>query len=278
MGYGSSLRLASVRVAARFHRGARASRRCRANLDRHRRLNAAPTIETARLRLRPTCADDLDVFAAMWSDPRVFASIGGAGRPRDDVWRRMLATQGHWDWFGYGYWTVERQGQIIGNAGFAEFHRPIDPPLDAPEAGYAYIADHWGLGYATEILAAMVAWADARGWPRTVAIIDPGNAAERARRREVRLPTRTRYILGGNAHAHFRARPTELTITRTRSLPPSCERTRPQDDFALHGRSARLGPARDRMTMAQSARLALPLSTTPYDRPNLPSTVKVNVS
>ncbi len=139
-----------------------------------------PTLTTPRLRLRPYRADDLGAFAAMWSDPRVTTFIGGTPRPRDDCWRRMLATEGHWRWLGYGYWIVERNGELIGNAGFADFKRAIDPPLDAPEAGWAFAADHWGRGYASEVLAAMVAWADARGWAKTVAIIDAGNQPSRA--------------------------------------------------------------------------------------------------
>lgn len=173
------MRLATLRLATclRARTGNRRAGRCA--IDRHRRLTP-PTLHTARLRLRPLRAGDLDAFATIWADPRVTSFIGGTPRPRADVWLRMLATEGHWRWFGYGYWGVELNGTLIGNAGFATFHRPIDPPLDAPEAGWAFDADHWGQGYATEVLAAMVAWADAQGWPRTVAIIDPGNTPSRA--------------------------------------------------------------------------------------------------
>ena len=136
-----------------------------------------PTLTTDRLVLRPLRADDLDAFAALWADPRVTAFIGGAPRPRDDVWRRMLATEGHWRWLGYGYWGVERAGVLIGNMGFANFERAIDPPLDAPEAGWAFACNAWGAGFATEALGAITAWADARGWPRTLAMIDPANTA-----------------------------------------------------------------------------------------------------
>jgi RimJ/RimL family protein N-acetyltransferase len=138
----------------------------------------APTIRTARLALRACRPGDLDAQAAMWADPRVFAHIGGQARPRADVWLRLLAIPGHWAWFGFGYWTIEdAQGRFVGNAGFANFERPLDPPLDAPEAGWALAPDHWGRGLASEVVAALVAWADARGWPRTQAIIDAGNVA-----------------------------------------------------------------------------------------------------
>lgn len=136
-----------------------------------------PTLATARLRLRPLRAHDLDAFAAIWADPDVTRHVGGAPRPRDNTWLRMLATEGHWRWFGYGYWAVERDGELIGNAGFATFHRPLDPPLDAPEAGWAFAAHAWGQGYATEIVARLARYADDRGWPETICIIDLGNAA-----------------------------------------------------------------------------------------------------
>lgn len=206
------MRLATVGIAARVRGGRTDGWTCSAAVDRHRRLNP-PVLATSRLRLRPLRADDLDVFAAIWADPRVTNYIGGTPRPRADVWLRMLATEGHWRWLGYGYWGVERDGTLIGNAGFANFHRPIDPPLDAPEAGWAFAADHWGQGYASEVLAAMVAWADAQGWPRTVAIIDPGNAASRrvAARcgfrhlRDAMFSATPTGIFERSAHAHPRA-------------------------------------------------------------------------
>lgn len=134
-----------------------------------------PTLMTARLRLRPFTPDDLDAHAAIWSDPRVTSHIGKT-RTREESWLRMLAINGHWDWFGYGFWAVEMDGALIGNAGFQRFERGLQPLLDAPEAGWAIAADHWGRGLATEAVSAMLGWADAEGWPRTVAIIDPGNA------------------------------------------------------------------------------------------------------
>lgn len=137
-----------------------------------------PTIRTARLTLRPCRPDDLDAQVAMWADPRVFAHIGGLPRPRADVWLRLLAIQGHWTWLGFGYWAIEdAAGRFVGNAGFADFQRPVVPPLDAPEAGWALAPDHWGLGYASEVVLALVDWADRQGWPRTVAIIDHANLA-----------------------------------------------------------------------------------------------------
>ena len=122
-------------------------------------------------------ANDLDALTAIWADTAVTRHIGGTPRPRDATWLRMLATEGHWRWLGYGYWAVERDGELIGNAGFATFHRPIDPPLEAPEAGWAFAAHAWGQGYASEVVARLATYADERGWPETVAIIDPGNVA-----------------------------------------------------------------------------------------------------
>lgn len=133
-------------------------------------------------------AGDLDAMAAMWADARVTAHVGGTPRSRTDVWLRMLATPGHWAWRGYGYWAVDRGGALVGNAGFADFERPLTPALTAPELGYALAAEHWGQGLATELLAALTQYADARGWPLTQAVIDPGNTAS------IRAAVRVGYV------------------------------------------------------------------------------------
>ena len=47
-----------------------------------------------------------------------------------------------------------------------------------PEAGWAFDADHWGAGYATEAMTAALGWADGHLDAKEVrCIIDPGNAA-----------------------------------------------------------------------------------------------------
>ena len=142
----------------------------------------APVLETERLRLRAHRADDLDAFAAIWSDPVVTRYLGRAASPtRQDAWMRMLRYPGLWALLGYGFWAVEEKasGRCIGDIGFADFKREIDPPLDGMlETGWVLAADAHGKGYASEGLAAALAWSEAELPGRTAAcIIEPENAA-----------------------------------------------------------------------------------------------------
>src|SRR6266700_2377014 len=117
----------------------------------------------------------------MWGDPVVTRYIGGRPFTREEVWSRILRYAGHWAWMNYGFWAIEEKntGLFAGEAGFADFQRLIDPPLkDIPEIGWAFAPHAHGKGYATEAVAAVVAWGDERfGKARTACIIDPGNKA-----------------------------------------------------------------------------------------------------
>ena len=70
-------------------------------------------------------------------------------------------------------------GAYVGDLGFADFHRPLEPPIDGvPEAGWAFVRAAHGKGYATEALKAVTEWLDGTGrHPRSVCIISPGNLA-----------------------------------------------------------------------------------------------------
>lgn len=152
---------------------------------------SAPILSTARLTLTGHTASDLEDCAAMWSDPRVYAMIGGQPRSREDVWIRLLRSIGQWTLFGYGSWIARETatGHLIGELGLIEARRAIEPPIDAtPEVGWTLTGDAQGKGYASEALAAILAWTDAR-IPSTTCIIDPANAAS------IRLADRLGYRL-----------------------------------------------------------------------------------
>ncbi len=138
---------------------------------------SAPILTTARLTLTGHAAPDLEDCAAMWSDPRVYAMIGGQPRSREDVWIRLLRAIGQWTLFGYGTWVArDATGRLIGELGLMETRRAITPSIDAtPEVGWTLTGDAQGRGYASEALAAILAWTDAR-IPATTCIIDPANA------------------------------------------------------------------------------------------------------
>jgi len=115
----------------------------------------------------------------MWSDPAITRYTIGSPSPRQRTWTRLLAYRGHWALLGFGYWAVEEKatGRFVGELGFAEFKREIQPSIEGtPELGWALISQAQGKGYATEALRAAVAWGDSHFGPvRTVCLIHPDN-------------------------------------------------------------------------------------------------------
>ncbi|MBI1186240.1 MAG: GNAT family N-acetyltransferase [Alphaproteobacteria bacterium] len=143
-------------------------------------LLEAPTIDTARLRLRAHALDDFAACFALWSDPAVTTFIGGRPSSRDEVWSRLLRYVGHWRLLGYGFWLIEDRetGAFVGEIGFADFKRGFMPDFDDhPEMGWALSPAHQGKGYASEAARAAMDWAQAR-FPASpfVCMIDPANA------------------------------------------------------------------------------------------------------
>jgi RimJ/RimL family protein N-acetyltransferase len=142
---------------------------------------AVSVIETERLRLRGHCPADFAVSAAMWADPVVTRHIGGRPQTEEETWSRLLRYAGHWALLGFGYWAVEEKatGSFVGELGFADYKRDMEPRLkDTPEIGWIFAAQFHGKGYATEAVRAAVAWGDAHfGAGRTACIIDPENLA-----------------------------------------------------------------------------------------------------
>jgi RimJ/RimL family protein N-acetyltransferase len=67
--------------------------------------------------------------------------------------------------------------RLIGMGGLSYFCRGIAELEGVPEAGWAFDADHWGAGYATEAMTAALGWADANLGAEVRCIIDPGNRA-----------------------------------------------------------------------------------------------------
>jgi RimJ/RimL family protein N-acetyltransferase len=144
-------------------------------------IGAAPSLETARLRLRAHRLADFAECCAMWADPVVVRHIGGQPFAAEEVWSKMLRYAGHWALLGFGYWAIEEtsSGRFVGEAGFADFKRAIAPSFaGAPEIGWALAARAHGAGFASEAVGAALAWGDAHlAAPRTVCMIRPDNLA-----------------------------------------------------------------------------------------------------
>lgn len=141
-----------------------------------------PTLETKRLRLRPYQISDLDNMEAMWNDAEYVRFIGNQTRVRADLWKQIQSQIGSWALLGFGYWIIEaKDGRLIGEAGFLEGSRDMTPNhIGTPEAGWGIARAHWGQGYATEAIGAMLDWRDRDlAGNRTVCIIDPEHNVSR---------------------------------------------------------------------------------------------------
>ena len=143
-----------------------------------------PVLETSRLILRPPQHKDFDDIHAMWSDIDVVRHVTGVAFTREEAWARLLRSAGHWTLMGFGYWVISEKhtGKFLGETGFGQFKRGIDPSFDAtPEIGWMLNSAAHGKGYGTEAAKAALQWSDAR-WPEgeTVCIISPANEASLA--------------------------------------------------------------------------------------------------
>jgi RimJ/RimL family protein N-acetyltransferase len=138
-----------------------------------------PLIETARLRLRAFEERDLAPQGESLRDLSVMRHLGGQPLGREDVWRRMLSGLGLWAMYGYGYWVAEARedGRYLGQVGFADYKRDIEPSIEGePEMGWIFAPWAQGKGYASEAVAAGLDWIG-RTLPGrdVVAIIAPEN-------------------------------------------------------------------------------------------------------
>jgi RimJ/RimL family protein N-acetyltransferase len=137
-----------------------------------------PTIETARLTLRPPVQADFSGFSAMAQEIDTMRYIGGTLAP-DAAWRIMAMVTGAWSLLGYSLFSViERStGRWIGRIGP---WRPggRDGGWPGDEVGWGLVASAQGQGYATEGATAAMDWAfETLGWDSVIHCIDKDNAA-----------------------------------------------------------------------------------------------------
>jgi len=138
-----------------------------------------PTLETERLVLRAHRLEDFPDCAALWGDPIVTQFIFGIPQRPEESWSRLLRYAGHWLLLGFGYWVVEEKatGKFLGEVGFADMKRDIEPPLGtAPEAGWVFAPAAHGKGFALEAVEASHVWG-AKNFhtPNSACLIAPEN-------------------------------------------------------------------------------------------------------
>ena len=107
-----------------------------------------------------------------------------------------------------GFWVARERGtgRFMGELGFKQFRRDLDPALEMlPEIGWVLAPWAWGQGLATEAARAVLGWADTvPQWPETLCMIDPDNHASR------RVAAKTGY--GAIAETTYKDKP--ITIFR----------------------------------------------------------------
>ena len=145
-------------------------------------IHTAPTLRTPRALLRAHVRADFEPFARISADPGVTRFIGGRPFTRTESWTRFLRNPGLWEFLGYGYWAIEdpADGSYLGLVGLADFERGIPMIAGVPEAGWVLARHAEGRGLASEVVAAVIGWADdVLGAAETCCIIDPAHAASK---------------------------------------------------------------------------------------------------
>jgi RimJ/RimL family protein N-acetyltransferase len=137
-----------------------------------------PTLETERLSLRGLRREDFSAVLELWSDPRTVQLMGMQPMTEEDAWAKFLRSFGAWEVNGFGFWAAEEKasGRFVGELGFLNAKRAINPPLPVPEMGWSFSPSVHGRGYATEAVAAAIVWGEKRfGRVRFSAIIGHEN-------------------------------------------------------------------------------------------------------
>lgn len=128
-----------------------------------------PVLTTERLTMRPPQLADFETYAAFYASDRA-EHIGGPLNLRS-AWNLFLTDVGTWATFGFGFWMVEHEGQLVGQVGL--HHPPHHAEL---ELGWNLYAGSEGKGIAREAAEASREWARAHlPGQRLVSYIDRAN-------------------------------------------------------------------------------------------------------
>ena len=112
----------------------------------------------------------------MTTSPQL-AAIDELGGPHD-AWYGMMIGIGHWQWFGYGFFTLQRPDNAapLGRVGLLNHEN-----WPQPELAWHLYQDAIGQGYATEAAGAVRDWAaKTHGLTQLVSYIDKNNAPSQA--------------------------------------------------------------------------------------------------
>jgi [ribosomal protein S5]-alanine N-acetyltransferase len=129
---------------------------------------ARDAIRTPRLLLRRAEPDDLPAFHDILSDPRAMRYWTRPEHETLEETRAFLDSLTGCPANGGDDWAIVLDGRAIGKAG----------SWAPPEIGFILHPDHWGKGYASEAMAALIPVLFARhAVPALTADVDPRNGA-----------------------------------------------------------------------------------------------------
>lgn len=143
----------------------------------HKPSPLGPTLETARLILRPPIKEDFAGFCAFQSDEPTMKHLGGV--TADSVtWRAMRSIAGAWALDGFHMFSVieKSTGAWIGRIG------PLYPhEWPGHEVGWGILSHYWQRGYSKEAAVACMDYVfEALGWEDVIHTIAPDNTASQA--------------------------------------------------------------------------------------------------
>lgn len=131
---------------------------------------------TSRLSLRMPEERDIGFLTALFLRPELVAHRPD---PRPDSpeesARRLARDRTHWRLHGFGRWAIETQGQLIGFGGVT-----VSTEFGGLNLSYHLHPDHWGSGYATELVKEALVFAgnDLQA-KRVIGLVRPVNTASR---------------------------------------------------------------------------------------------------
>jgi RimJ/RimL family protein N-acetyltransferase len=138
-------------------------------------------LETARLRLRPWRADDLDAYGRLLADPAVVRSISsGRPLPRQRVEAFCADFLVQWQELGFGPFAaiLKAGGEWVGQVGLnrlAEW-----PDVHKVEVGFELLRPYWRQGLATEAAIASLRFGfQTHRLERIISVANPANLASR---------------------------------------------------------------------------------------------------
>jgi RimJ/RimL family protein N-acetyltransferase len=114
-------------------------------------------LSTKRLGLRPFTKEDITLLYALHSNAEVMKYIPCGIRTLEETKLDLQEDILHQEKYGFGKWAVflKDTNEFVGRAGWA-----VIPESNEVEVGFKFFPQFWSQGFATEILNALLEWAE----------------------------------------------------------------------------------------------------------------------